>query len=196
MEDFRELKLSEFAGGLVIELMGSMINLAVQKHQSALGFALSQKNISALTKPLKDIIRKRPNKTSSRSEGCKSSPGTTTSVVGESADPAGLANLFSQETGYQSCCLPPLSRSPFQACLIICQPRHSSAALCSQSSSVHEAGAKVLSHQAHIPATACQVPASWGHRGEAQSPCVHAAPQDLGMISNPLAERLMHSREE
>lgn len=34
---------------MVIELMGSMIYLAVQKHQSPSGFALSQKNISALT---------------------------------------------------------------------------------------------------------------------------------------------------
>lgn len=173
--------------------MGSVIYLAVQRHQSASGFALSQKKISARAKPPKDIICK--NKTSSGSEGCKSSPGTATSVVGESADIAGLANLFSQEPGYQPCCLPPLSRSPFQACLI-CQPRHRSAALRSQSSSVQAAGAKVLSHQAHIPATAWQVPASWGREEGAQSPCVHAAPQDPGMISNALAQRPMHSREE
>lgn len=176
--------------------MGSMIYLAVQKHQSASGFALPQKSIPALTKPLKDIIHKRPNKTSSRSEDCRNSPGTATLVVGESADTAELANLFSQETGYQPCCLPPLSRSPFQARLIICQPRHSSAALCSQSSSVQEAGAKVLSHQAHIPATAWQVPVSWGCREGAQFPCVHAAPQDPGTISNPLTGRLMCSTEE
>lgn len=50
MEDFRELKASKFPGGLVIELMGSMTYLAVQKHQSASGFALPQENVSALTK--------------------------------------------------------------------------------------------------------------------------------------------------
>lgn len=42
----------------MIELMGSMIYPAAQKHRSAPGCALSQ-NISAPTSPLKDIICKR-----------------------------------------------------------------------------------------------------------------------------------------
>lgn len=71
----------------------------------------------------------RSNKTSSGSAG-KSSPCTCTPAAGAFADKAGLANLFSSETGYQRCCLSPSSRS-VQAHLITCEPWHSSAAPCS-----------------------------------------------------------------
>jgi len=57
--------------------MGSMIYLAVQKHQSASGFALPQKSIPALTKP----------------QGTQSAKGQTKQAVGRRVARALLAQL-------------------------------------------------------------------------------------------------------
>lgn len=97
--------------------MGSMIYLAVQKHLSAAGSALSLKSLCALKTPEGCNPKTKQNKQQVRgSWDCSS-------VTGRSAGTVGLANLVTQESGHQAHCLPPLPKSPFQARLI-CQPQH------------------------------------------------------------------------